>query len=139
MIFGSFPQLILGIFIMQGLQIQELGNIISTVTSFVCVIFAFGDFLAYNVYGEDGLFVYTIFAMMSTFIDSLFRALFFAYLASVFKLYSFIFLASYFLMMLIAICIKKRKCSLQIQDVFGTMVSFPCSALEHSDTNYSFR
>ena len=142
MIFGSFPQLILGIFIMQGLQIQELGNVISTVTSFVCVIFAFGDFLAYNVYDEDGSFVYTIFAMMSTFIDSLFRALFFAYLASVFKLYSLFILVSYFLMMLIAICIKKRKegkCSLKGQDIFGTMVSFPCSALEHSDTNYSFR
>ena len=138
MIFGSFPQFILGIFIIQGLQIQELGNIISTVASFVCVIFAFGDFLAYNVYDEDGLFVYTIFAMISTFIDSLFRALFIAYMASVLKLYSLIIPVSYFLLMLITIWIKRRKW-FNMQDVFGAMISFPCSALEHSDTNYTFR
>ena len=139
MIFGSFPQFILGIFILQGLQIQELLNILSTISSFVCVIFAFGDFLAFNVYDEDGSFVYTILGMMSTIIDTLFRALFIAYMASIFKSYSLIVLATYFILMLITICIKKKKCSLKWQDTLGAAFSFPCSALEHSDTKYTFR
>ena len=139
MIFGSFPQFILGIFILQGLQIQELLNILSTISSFVCVIFAFGDFLAFNVSDEDGSFVYTILGMMSTVIDTLFRALFIAYMASIFKIYSLIIPVFYFILMLIAICIKKKKCTLHWQDTLGAAFSFPCSALEHSDTKYTFR
>ena len=136
MIFGSFPQLILGIFIMQGLQIQEPLNILSTVSSFACVIFALGEFLVCN---EDSPFVYTILGMMSTFIDTSLRALFIAYMASIIKSYSLIIPVTYFFLMLIAICIKKRKCSLNLIDLFNAAYSFPCSALEYGNIEYSFR
>ena len=139
MIFGSFPQLILGIFILQGLQIQESLNMLSVFSSFICVIFAFGDFLAFNVDEDATSLVNTLWGMLSTTIDTFFRALFIAYLLSIVKIYAMIVPTAYVLMVLIGICILKKKISLNGHDVFRSAISFPCSALEHNDTGYKFR
>ena len=131
MIFGSFPQLILGLFILQGLQIQGPLNILSMVSSFLCVLFAYGDFLAFNVY--------TIWGILSTTVDTFFRALFVAYLLSIFKFYAMIIPMAYIGVVLIGICIKKKKCFLDQHDLFRSAISFPSSALEHDDIGYAFR
>ena len=139
MIFGSFPQLILGLFILQGLQIQGPLNILSMVSSFLCVIFAFGDFLAFNVYENDAPFVYTIWGTLSTTVDTFLRALFVAYILSIFKFYALIIPMAYFGLVLIGICIKKKKFFLDQHDLFRSAISFPSSALEHDDIGYAFR
>ena len=139
MIFGSFPQLILGLFILQGLQIQGPLNILSMVSSFLCVIFAFGDFLAFNVYEKDAPFVYTIWGILSTAVDTFFRALFVAYLLSIFKFYAMIVPMVYVGLILIGICIKKKKWFLDRHDLFRSAISVPSSTLEHDDTGYAFR
>ena len=139
MIFGSFPQLILGLFILQGLQIQGPLNILSMVSSFLCVLFAYGDFLAFNVYENDAPFAYTIWGILSTTVDTFFRALFVAYLLSIFKFYAMIIPMAYIGVVLIGICIKKKKCFLDQHDLFRSAISFPSSALEHDDIGYAFR
>ena len=139
MIFGSFPQLILGIFILQGLQIQEPLNILSVFSSFICVIFAFADFLAFNVDEDAPSLVNTLWGMLSTIIDTFFRAFFIAYLLSIVKIYAMIVPTAYLLLVLIGICMKKKKISLDGHDLFRSAISFPCSALEHSDVDYTFR
>ena len=138
MVFGAFPQLILNIFILQGLQIQEPLNIASTFLSFVCVTFAFGDFLAFNV-NEDSPFSKTVWAMFATIVDTLFRPLFIAYMLSIVKAYALIIPIGYFLLMLVAICIKKNRWSLSWIDFFYAALSFPCSALEHDDLEFTLR
>ena len=52
-------------------------------------------------------------------------------------------LLAYIVLMLIGVCIRKGKMELDYQDLFGTMMSFPCSAHEDPDLdgkdNYNFR
>ena len=42
-------------------------------------------------------------------------------------------LLAYIVLMLIGVCISKGKMELDYQDLFGTMMSFPCSAHEDPD------
>ena len=138
MVFGSFPNLILGIFILQGLQIQETLNIVSTVLSFISVIFAFGHFIAFKV-NEESPFSKTIWAMAATTVDTSLRTLFIAYMLSIVKVYTLIIPVGYFLLMLIAICMKKKKCSLTWMDFYNAALSFPISTLEHDDLKFNLR
>lgn len=59
------------------------------------------------------------------------------------KGYALLILLAYIVLMLIGVCIRKGKMELDYQDLFGTMMSFPCSAHEDPDLNgkdnYNFR
>ena len=133
--FESYPQLILGIFILQGLQIQELLNIASCTISAVSVVYGFGDYLAYIVnYDKAGApFIVSIWGVLANVIDSLFRAILMAYLLTIVKHYALLVVPVYVAFMLIAICIKKKELSIDSNDFFGTLMSFGCSPCEKSD------
>ena len=134
-IFESYPQLILGIFILQGLQIQEPLNIASCTISTVSVVFGFGDYLAYVVNNEEAgaLFIVSIWGVLANVIDSLFRAILIAYLLTIVKHYALLVVPIYVAFMFIAICIKKKELSINSDDFFGTLMSFGCSPCEQID------
>ena len=50
MAFESYPQLIMGLFIWQGLQIKETLNIVSISVSAASAIYGFGDILVGFIY-----------------------------------------------------------------------------------------
>ena len=127
--------MILGIFILQGLQIQEPLNIASCTISTVSVVYGFGDYLAYIVNdGEAGApFVVSIWGVLANVIDSLFRAILIAYLLTIVKYYALLVVPVYVAFMVIAICIKKKELSINSADFFGTLMSFGCSPCEESD------
>ena len=49
------------------------------------------------------------------------------------KGYALLILLAYIALMLIGVCIRKGKIELNDQDLFGTMMTFPCSAHENPD------
>ena len=53
MAFESYPQLIMGLFIWQGLQIKETLNIVSISVSAASAIYGFGDILVGFIYIID--------------------------------------------------------------------------------------
>ena len=127
--------MILGIFILQGLQIQEPLNIASCTISAVSVVYGFGDYLAYIVnFDEAGApFIVSIWGALSNAIDSLFRAILIAYLLTIVKHYALLVVPVYIAFMLIAVCIKKKEISINSADFFGILMSFGCSPCEESD------
>ena len=150
LIFEAYPQMIFGIFIMQDLQIMEWKNILSCSISTISVIFGFGDYLAYvanhNQAGAPKKL--TLFGVLTTVSDSLFRALFLAYILIIFKMYALLIFPIYMTLMFIAICIIKicirqkknnGEIALKSNDVFGTVLSFACSAHEDINVEYTFR
>jgi len=86
----SYPQLILGVYIVMGLQIDQLLNYFSCFVSAASVVFGMGDMLAFlaNDNEAGAPFVQTLLGMLATFIDTLFRAFFMAYLFCIFKAYA---------------------------------------------------
>ena len=136
--FESYPQLILGIFILHGLQIQKLLNIASCTISTISVVYGFGDYLAYVVNNEEAgaLFIVSIWGVLANVIDSLFRAILIAYLLTIVKHYALLVVPVYVAFMLIAICIKKKELMINSTDFFGTLLSFGCSPCEQADFHW---
>ena len=130
--------MILGIFILQGLQIQELLNVASCTISTVSVVFGFGDYLAYIVNHEEAgaPFIVSIWGVLANVIDSLFRAILMAYLLTIVKHYALFVVPVYAAFMLIAICVKKKELSINSADFFGTLMSFVCSPCEQADFHW---
>ena len=62
-----------------------------------------------------------------------------AYLLTIVKGYTLLIVPLYFSMMLIAICIKKRNCVIDSEDLRGALTSFGCSAHESGGVDYTFR
>ena len=87
MAFESYPQLIVGLFIWQGLQIQEPLNYISISISAVSAVYGFGDLLAFHVNNDEARapLSWTILGMLATAVDTLLRAIFMAYTLSIYK------------------------------------------------------
>ena len=54
MAFESYPQLIIGLFIWQGLQIKETLNIVSISVSAASAVYGMGDLLAFHVHFNYG-------------------------------------------------------------------------------------
>ena len=87
LIFESYPQLILGIFVIHGLQLYEFTNILSCCISTVSVVKGFGDYLAFVVNDNQAgaPFKLTAWGMLASTLDSLFRAIFMAYVCTIIK------------------------------------------------------
>ena len=62
-----------------------------------------------------------------------------AYAFSIVKAWGLLILPLYFGMMSIAICVKKKKLSINKFDLFGIMMSFGCSAVEDERVDYNLR
>ena len=127
-VFEAFPQVIVGAFTMQSLQLWEELNILSFFISLFSLVYGMGDFCATFAVDIEADFDKTIWGALATFTDALFRSLFLAYVLSVFKLYAFILMLSYLILMLVQICIVTHDVS--PWDFLFTIMSFPCSAYE---------
>ena len=77
--------------------------------------------------------------MLATAVDTLLRASFMAYSFTIFKQLAWILVPIYFGFMLIGICIRKRKLSINRFELFAALGSFGCSAGETERVNYKFR
>ena len=51
--FETYPQFIVGLFIWQGLQIQNTKNLVSVSFSAISAAYGFGDLIAYHVNGNE--------------------------------------------------------------------------------------
>ena len=51
--FETYPQFIVGLFIWQGLQIQNTKNLVSILFSAISIVYGFGDLIAYHVNGDE--------------------------------------------------------------------------------------
>ena len=51
--FETYPQFIVGLFIWQGLQIQNTKNLVSISFSAISIVYGFGDLIAYHVNGDE--------------------------------------------------------------------------------------
>ena len=141
MAFESYPQLIIGLFIWQGLQIKEILNFVSISVSAASAVYGMGDLLAFNVVDRKARapFLLTVYGMFATFVDTLLRAFSMAYAFSIVKAWGLLILPIYFVIMSIAICVKKKKVSINKLDLFGIAMSFGCSAVESEEVDYNLR
>lgn len=105
----------MGLFIWQGLQIQETLNYVSISVSTASVIYGFGDILAFHVNGQEARAPLwnTFLGMLATFVDTLLRAFFMAYLFSIVKGFAWLVLPIYICLMLIGICLRKGRMSIE--------------------------
>ena len=87
LIFESYPSLILGIFVIHGLQLYEFTNLLSCCISTISVVKGFGDYLAFvvNDYQAGAPLKLTALGMLASTLDSLFRAIFMAYACTIIK------------------------------------------------------
>ena len=85
MILESYPQLIVNIFIMQALQLQEWLNITSCAISAFSVLYGFSDFIALFAFNGDGHpFQMVLWGILAIVIDTFLRAISMAYLMTFF-------------------------------------------------------
>jgi len=135
MAFESFPQLILGTFIIIGLQINNPLNFVSCGISALSVVYGFGEIVALFSHSEISYpFKLTVLGMLSTALDSLLRAFFMAYILSIIKAYALIIPPIY--VVFVTIWIKVKKSSIDIGDFFSVLMSFGSSALISSDFRF---
>merc|ERR1712150_419284 len=156
--FESYPQLILNIFIMLDLQIYDRPlNLASAAISLLSIAYGISDVITFNNYNltnEDlkdskyieAPYVKFIWALLACTLDTIFRTLFIAYLIYLFRFYMFLFPLVYILAMFICICITKKKCNVKkncmifSDDFLGILYSFITSLYEDKESvNYSFR
>ena len=77
--------------------------------------------------------------MLATAVDTLLRASFMAYSFTIFKQLALVLVPIYFGFMLIGICIRKRKLSINRFELFAALGSYGCSAAETEKVSYKFR
>ena len=134
----AFPQVILGAFTIQALQLWETLNILSFLVSLFSLVYGLGDFLI--IIAEKKEFIYTLWGSLAIVVDSLLRTLFLAYFLSITKAYTFLFVLSYFIILYLTICISKKQMKLKLDDISMTMFSFTCSgAMEDRRLGYKLR
>ena len=156
--FESYPQLILNIFIMLDLQIYNRPlNLASAAISLLSIAYGISDVITFNDYNltnEDlkdskyieAPYIKFIWALLAVTLDTIFRTLFIAYLIYLFRFYMFLFPLVYILAMFNCICITKKqcngkkKCMIFSDDFLGILYSFITSLYEDEENvNYSFR
>ena len=92
---------------------------------------------AYVIYGWSPTVI--VWGMLATVIDSMFRAIFLAYFLSIAQYFALVVIPVYLILMLVAICIKKKEVLINKDDFLGTLISFGSSAYENHKVNYNFR
>ena len=112
--FESYPQLILQLFIWQGLQIKETFKTLSFFISAASTIYGFGDLLGFHVNSLEARapLKFTIFGILAIIFDTLLRTIFMAYMFSIINHFTWLVLPIYFVLMMIAMCVKKKECSI---------------------------
>ena len=136
-VFEAFPQVILGAFTIQALQLWETLNILSFLVSLFSLIYGLGDYLA--LIAKKNEFINTLWGSLAIVVDSLLRTLFLAYFLSITKAYTFLFVLAYFIILYLIICISKKQVKLAIKDIIWPMFSLTCSAIEESELGYKLR
>ena len=148
MLWRSFPQWILNIFIIQDLRIYEPLNVTTTCLSACSVVCGLAEYLALSVNDDDDEildypFSTNIWGMLTILTDTMLRGIFLAYAMTIIKVLVIFIPIVYGILMLITILIIKRKdtCKtlLDYVDVIGILFSFVCSAHEEKDVKYTFR
>ena len=148
MLWRSFPQWILNIFIIQDLRIYEPLNVTTTCLSACSVVCGLAEYLALSVNDDDDEildypFSTTIWGMLTILTDTMLRGIFLAYAMTIIKILVILIPIVYVILMLITILIIKRKDThktlLSYEDVFGTLFSFVSSAHEEKDVKYTRR
>ena len=142
--FESYPQLVLNVFIMLNLQIYTRPlNLASAMISVLSILYGISDTITFNTYYnlEELYYVKLAWALLTITLDTLFRTLFIAYSFLIFKFYTFFLPLVYFLAMIVCIFISKKKCSINFMDDFiGILYSFISNAYEDKENVvYSFR
>ena len=111
MLLESYPQMILNVFIIQGLQVNEWFNITSCAISAFSVVYGFGKLMAlltHELKQMDYPLSKVLYAILAIVID-----VFLAYLMTFVKTYVLLIPIFYFLVMFtINICTAKRNLSL---------------------------
>ena len=98
--FESYPQLILGTFIVIGLKIDNTLNYVSCMVSALSAIYGFAEVVILTSHDKVQYpFVLTIFGFFSTMLDSLLRALFMSYILTIIKTYALVLLPIYFVLL----------------------------------------
>merc|ERR1712062_501623 len=122
--------MIFGIFIILGLKIKEPLNLFSCAISAASAVYGFGDILAFDAFdGKVGApITLTVYGMLATVTDTLFRALFTSYFMSIFKAYALLLPSIYALAFLILKHIVRRENSDTVGGIFVALTSFGCSA-----------
>ena len=129
-LFEAFPQVILGAFTIQELQLWEPLNIISVVISLFSLVYGMGDLLAWVRKGPNADFISIVWGALSVMIDAVLRSLFLTYIFSITKWYAFLVVPLYIFIMFITICISKKTVSVNIVEFLSSLFSFPCSCFE---------
>ena len=113
--------------------------LLSIFISAASTIYGFGDLLGFHVNSLEARapFKFTVFGMLATFLDTLLRAVFMAYMFSIVKFFPWLVLPIYFVLMMIAMCVRKKECSITKYEIFGISMSFVCSAAETEMTSYN--
>ena len=137
MLMESYPQMILSVFIIQGLQVKEWLNITSCAISAFSVVYGFAELMALFTHGPATDMDYPIskvlYAMLAIVIDVFLRALTQAYLMTFLKAYILLIPLFYFIIMfVINICTAKENLSLEScgSNAEYTAISFGCSAYD---------
>lgn len=138
-LFEAFPQVIIGSFTMQALQLWEDLNILSFFLSLFSLMYGLGDFLALNATNLDidADFIFTVWGVLATLVDTLLRCLFLSYVMSIAKAYAFLILSLYVVLMVITLCCCVQK--FDIRWFLRVLVSIPCSAMESTDNDHPRR
>ena len=153
MLWRSFPQWILNIFIIQDLRIYEPLNVTTTCLSACSVVCGLAEYLALSVNDDDEILDYpfstTIWGMLTILTDTMLRGIFLAYAMTIIKILVILIPIVYGILMLITILITRckdtHKTLLSGADVLDILLSFVCSAYEsvglyeYKDVKYTFR
>ena len=143
LIYEAFPQVIIGAFTMQSLQLWEDLNILSFFISLLSLLYGLGEFLALNAHNldVDVDFVFTAWGVLAALVDTLLRCLFLSYVLSIAKAYAFLIMFLYVVLMLLTTCCVQKSCAFDIFQFLYTLCSIPSSAFENpmNDQRLRFR
>ena len=140
--FESYPQLILGTFIVIGLQIDNTLNYVSCVVSALSVVYGFAEVVVLFSHAKTQYpFVLTVLGALSTMLDSLLRAFFMSYILSIIKAYALILPPIYFVLLFLFLTATKQYSYSDEVDVLCPLLTFGSSAIAFgpADEKYQFR
>ena len=143
--FESYPQLILGTFIVIGLQIDNTLNYVSCVVSALSVVYGFAEVVVLFSHGKPQYpFVLTVLGALSTMLDSLLRAFFMSYILSIIKAYALILPPIYFVLLFLFLTATQQYSFHEDEvKVLCPLLTFGSSAIAFgtgtADEKYQFR
>ena len=135
-LYETFPQVILGAFTIQALQLWEPLNILSFVFSLVSLLYGIGEQIAIRFYGDVEADILTVmFGILTVMTDAVLRVLFFSYLLTIAKAYTLLIVLVYLLMTFAKVW--KSTARVELETAFrlfvslnSSLYSLPCSAFQ---------